>query len=43
MKKLKLRPVLAGGRVRYQAEKWIGNQVFHENMDREAMISFLEE
>ena len=43
MKKLKLRPVLAGGRIRYQAEKWIGNQVFHENMDREAMISFLEE
>lgn len=40
MKKLKLRPVLAGGRIRYQAEKWIGNQVFHENMDREAMFPF---
>ena len=42
-KKLKLKPVSAGRQVRYQAEEFVGTQVFHKNMEQEETVSYLQE
>lgn len=39
--KVKVRPVLAGGNVRIQAEEFRGKQAFHRNMDMKEAVDYL--
>lgn len=41
--KIMLRPVTIKGEIFYQAEKFKGKQVFHENIDGDSLESFVEE
>ncbi len=39
--KIKLRPVLLGGSLLFQAEEFKGKQVFHENLEKEQAIDYI--
>lgn len=40
-KKLRLRPVLAGNELRFQAEEFRGTKAFHKNMDADGAAEYL--
>lgn len=41
--KIKIRPVLLKGTLRYQAEEFAGNQVFHKNFSADEVKKYIEE
>ena len=43
IRKYNIRPVLLKGKLLFQSAAYTGTQVFHENLDREAMLAKMEE
>lgn len=39
--KIKLRPVLIGGNVKYQATEYVGTQVLHKNYDKQEAVAYI--